>query len=83
MSSSAPVSQAKVTPVYTSESDAINPVLDQKTWLAFAARDFRPSEINSHKAMHYLPRVFQSGLRCLGFYCQQRQYRHPDFCSGY
>lgn len=59
--------QAKVTPVYTSESDAINQLLNQKTWLAFAARDFRPSEINSLKAMHYLPQSFKVAYDALAF----------------
>lgn len=59
--------QAKVTPIYTSESDAINKLLNQKTWLAFAARDFRPSEINSLKAMHFLPQSFKVAYDALAF----------------
>ena len=37
--------QAKVKPIYTNESDAINQLLEGKTWLAFTARDFKPSEL--------------------------------------
>lgn len=59
--------QAKVNPIYTSESDAINRLLKGKAWLAFAARDFKPAEINSLKAQHYLPTSFSIAYDALAF----------------
>ena len=47
--------QAKVTPVYTNESDAINRLLDGKAWLAFAARDFKASELQNLQARNFRP----------------------------
>ena len=59
--------QAKVNPIYTSESDAINRLLKGKAWLAFAARDFKQAEINSLKAQHYLPTSFSIAYDALAF----------------
>lgn len=47
--------QAKVTPIYTNESDAITQLMNGKTWLAFTTRDFRPSEIQALRAKKFIP----------------------------
>lgn len=59
--------QAKVTPIYTSESDAINRVLAGKAWLAFAARDFKPSEKKSLEAHKFAPVSLKIGYDALAF----------------
>lgn len=59
--------QAKVTPIYTNESDGINRLLKGKTWLVFASRDFKSSEVNSLKAQHYLPTSFSVAYDALAF----------------
>ena len=47
--------QAKLTPIYTNESDAITQLMNGKTWLAFTTRDFRPSEIQALRAKKFIP----------------------------
>ena len=47
--------QAKVTPIYTNESDAITQLMNGKTWLAFTTRDFRLSEIQALRAKKFIP----------------------------
>ncbi len=59
--------QAKVTPVYTSESEAINRLLNQKAWLAFAARDFKPSELKSLQAKQFQPVSIKLAYDALAF----------------
>ena len=49
---------AKVNPIYTNESDGINMLLHGKTWLVFAARDFKPAEQKSLEAQQYMPTSF-------------------------
>lgn len=56
---------ATVTPIYTSESDAINQLLDGKTCLAFTARDFRPAELEGIKANKILPQSIKIGYDAL------------------
>ena len=58
---------AKVTPIYTNESDAINKLLAGKTWLAFAARDFRPSEIKNLEAQRFRPVSIKIAYDALAF----------------
>jgi phosphate transport system substrate-binding protein len=58
---------AKVTPIYTSESDAINRLLSGKTWLAFAARDFKPSELKNLEAKSYRPMAIKLAYDALAF----------------
>lgn len=59
--------EAKVTPIYTSESDAINRLLKGKTWLAFAARNFKPGELKSLQAQQYRPTAFSVAYDALAF----------------
>ncbi len=47
--------EAHVTPIYTSESDAINQVLNEKAWLALTARDFKPKEKADLEARNFRP----------------------------
>lgn len=56
---------AKVTPIYTNESDAINMLLQGKVCMAITARDFKPSELESLKARKQFPlsiRIAYDGL---------------------
>lgn len=59
--------QAKVTPVYTSESEAINRLLSGKTWLAFTTRDFKPTELKNLEAQSYRPTSIKLGYDALAF----------------
>jgi phosphate transport system substrate-binding protein len=59
--------EAKVTPIYTSESDAINRLLSLKSWLAFAARDFRPSEVAYLQSRSYRPVSIKIAYDALAF----------------
>ena len=59
--------QAKLTPIYTSESDAINRLLEGKTWLAFTARNFKSNEIQSLKAKNYRPVAIDIAYDALAF----------------
>lgn len=59
--------QAKVTPVYCSETDAINKLLDGKTWLAFTARNFKPAELRSLQAKQYRPVAIDIAYDALAF----------------
>ena len=59
--------QAKVNPIYTNESDAINRLLSQKTWLAFAARNFTPAELKSLQAQSYRPVAIKLAYDALAF----------------
>ncbi|WP_337636007.1 substrate-binding domain-containing protein [Hallella sp.] len=59
--------QAKVTPVYTNESDAINRLLDGKAWLAFAARDFKASELQNLQARNFRPVSIKVAYDALAF----------------
>lgn len=46
---------AKITPIYTNESDAINMLLQGKVYMAITARDFKPAELESLKARKQFP----------------------------
>lgn len=59
--------KAKVTPIYTNESEAINRLLNGKAWLAFTARDFKPSEIKSLQAQSYRPVSLKLAYDALAF----------------
>lgn len=59
--------QAKVSPIYTNESDAVNRLLDGKAWLAFTTRDFKPSELKSLEAQSYRPTAIKLGYDALAF----------------
>ena len=59
--------QAKVNPVYTNESDAINKLLSKKTCLAFAARNFTPAELKSLQAQSYRPVAIKLAYDALAF----------------
>lgn len=59
--------QAKVTPVYTNESDAINKLLDGKSWLAFAARNFKDSELKNLQARNFRPIAIKVAYDALAF----------------
>ena len=47
--------EAKLTPIYTDESNAINMLLQGKVWLAVTSRDFRPEEVQSMKDRKQFP----------------------------
>lgn len=59
--------QAKVTPHYTNESDAINQLLSGKTWLAFTSRNFKPSELESLQDKTYRPVALKLAYDALAF----------------
>lgn len=59
--------QAKVTPIYTNESDAVKQLVAGKTWLAFTARDFKPQEIKALQAKQYRPTSFSVAYDALAF----------------
>lgn len=59
--------QAKVTPVYTNESEAINRLLDGKSWLAFTARNFKESELKNLQARNYRPVAIKVAYDALAF----------------
>lgn len=63
--------QAKVKPIYTNESDAINRVLSGKSWLAFTARNFTPSELKSLQAQNYRPVAIKLAYDALAFICHK------------
>src|SRR5574344_1578910 len=46
---------AKLTPIYTNESEAINMLLQGKVCMAVTARDFKPKELQSLKARKQFP----------------------------
>lgn len=46
---------AKLTPIYTDESDAINMLLNGKVCMAVTARDFKPAELKSLKDRKQFP----------------------------
>ena len=58
---------AKVKPIYTNESDGINMLLHGKTWLVFAARDFKPAEKKSLQDQQYMPTSFSIAYDALAF----------------
>lgn len=57
----------KVNPIYTNESEGINMLLHGKTWLVFAARDFKPAEKKSLEAKQFLPTSFSIAYDALAF----------------
>lgn len=59
--------QAKVTPVYCSESEAVNKLLDGKAWLAFTARNFKPAELQSLQSKQYRPVAIDIAYDALAF----------------
>ncbi len=59
--------QAKLTPIYTNESEAINKVLSEKEWLAFTARDWKPNEKQSLEAKRYKPVSIKLAYDALAF----------------
>ncbi len=59
--------QAKVNPIYTSESDAINRLLDGKAWLAFSARNFKDSELKNLQARNFRPMAIKVAYDALAF----------------
>lgn len=48
--------QAKVTPIYTNELDAVNMLMNGKVWLAITTRDYSASEKKNLKDRRFLPR---------------------------
>lgn len=59
--------QAKVTPIYTNEGDAVKQLVAGKTWLAFTARDYKPAELQALKAKQYRPASFAVAYDALAF----------------
>jgi phosphate transport system substrate-binding protein len=59
--------QAEVTPIYTNESDAINQLLEGKTFLAFTARNFKPSELKSLQSQKFRPVAIKLAYDALAF----------------
>ena len=56
---------AKLTPIYTNESEAINMLLQGKVCMAVTARDFKPAELQSLKDRKQFPlsvRIAYDGL---------------------
>lgn len=50
---------AKLTPIYTSESEAIQMLLDQKVSMAITSRDFKQAELEKLKAEKQFPRTIR------------------------
>lgn len=59
--------QAKVNPIYASESEAINRLLSGKTWLAFTARNFKEKERKSLEAQSFRPVAIKIAYDALAF----------------
>lgn len=59
--------EAKVTPVYTNESDAIGQLLEGKTFLAFTARNFKPAELKSLQDKSFRPVALKLAYDALAF----------------
>lgn len=68
---------AKLTPIYTNESDAITMLLNEKICLAVTARDFRPKELQSLKDKGFLP---QSQKLCYDGLALIVNKANPDTC---
>jgi len=51
--------QAKVTPVYTSESEGVQMLLDGNTCLVITSRNFKDSELKNLKDRKFMPRSFK------------------------
>ena len=49
--------QGELTPVYTDQEDAITRLMKNEVWLAFAARQLSPKELDNLKARNFLPRI--------------------------
>lgn len=47
--------KATVKPIYTDESDAIDMLLENKTWLAITGRDFKPNEKKNLQDRRFMP----------------------------
>lgn len=58
---------AKVTPIYTNESDAINQLLSGKTFLALTSRDFKPEEKKSLEDKNFTPIAIKLAYDALAF----------------
>ncbi len=50
---------AKLTPIYTSESEAIQMLLDKKVSMAVTSRDYKPEELAKLKAERQFPRTIR------------------------
>ncbi len=50
---------AKLKPIYTSESEAIQMLLDKKVCMAITSRDFKPAELEKLKAEKQFPRTIR------------------------
>ncbi|ERK39800.1 PBP family protein [Segatella baroniae F0067] len=48
--------KAKITPIYTNESEAINKLLAGKVFMAITSRDFKPAELQNLKDRKQFPR---------------------------
>lgn len=59
--------QAKVNPIYTSESEAINRLLEGKAWLAFTARNFKKGELQSLQSKSFRPVAIEVAYDALAF----------------
>lgn len=57
--------KAKVTPIYTSESEGINRLLNLKAWLVFTARDFKAKERQNLIDRGYRPATVKVGYDAL------------------
>jgi len=51
--------QAKVKPIYTSESDGINMLLKEKTCLVFTSRNFKDKELKNLQDRRFMPRAIK------------------------
>jgi phosphate transport system substrate-binding protein len=51
--------QAKIKPIYTNESDGMNMLLKNKTWLLIASRNFKPSELKNLEDRRFMPRAIK------------------------
>lgn len=59
--------EAQVTPIYTNESEAINKLLKGETFLAFTARNFKPSELKSLQEQSFRPVAIKLAYDALAF----------------
>lgn len=51
--------QASLTPIWTNESDGLNLLLSDSTWLMFTARDLKPNEREYLEKRNYRPRAMK------------------------
>ena len=66
-----------IRPLYTNQEEAINKLMKNETWLAFAARSLSPKEIQNLKDRQFMPRVIPLAYDGLAIIVNNT---NPDSC---